>query len=185
MNAIAAPKIADDDTTKPQDSPDAEENTESEDEEAKADPTAASASMLAAQQELTVLIDLIDSVAGQRAVSTQFVDRPKTRLEAWREVSRVAEGTKQQLRAGASRLRSAAATLRRQVQQDNAFVRELGELQVCCACIILTSLSRKQSRATRALHACAVRQQAESASSTHINKLRSLHRSHVFVHIVQ
>ena len=115
------------------------EQQESEDEDANPDPAAAAASLAAAQQELTVLVDLIDSVAGQRAVSVQYVDRQKAKLEAWREVARVAEGAQRQLREGAARLRGAAATLRRQVQQDNEFVQELSELQAraCSASSLL------------------------------------------------
>jgi hypothetical protein len=98
-------------------------------------PNAAAAvePLAAAQRELAVLIDLIGSVACQQAVAVHYVDSGRPALEQFDEAAVEAARTRAQLRAGAARLRGAVRTLRQQVQQDNAFVRELSRLQVRAA----------------------------------------------------
>jgi hypothetical protein len=102
----------------------------SESDEEQPDPAVALASIDAAQQELTILTDLVSSIAGQQAISVQYVDTGEPSVDkAFDQAALAAEQAKSALRAGASRMRSAAATLRRQVAQDNAYVQHLSTLQ--------------------------------------------------------
>jgi hypothetical protein len=78
-----------------------------------------------------VLIDLIGSVASQRAVNVQYVDNGRSKLDAFLETTLLIERCRQKLKAGAARLRVAAGQLRQQVEQGNVFVHELSRLQAC------------------------------------------------------
>lgn len=105
--------------------------------EEKPDPAAAAAALSSAQQELTVLIDLIGSVESQQAVNVQYVDNGRSKLDAFLETTLLVEQCKQKLKAGAARLRVAAGQLRQQMEQGNVFVHELSRLQACFHCYTL------------------------------------------------
>ena len=101
-----------------------------ESEEEASDPAPVLDALVAAQQELSIMIDLLTSVEGQRAISVQYADTGPQALRSWHAAAADVAAVRQRLHSGAARLRDAAATLRQQVQEDSAFVAELSQLQV-------------------------------------------------------
>lgn len=100
-----------------------------DDDEERADPEVAISFLQAAHSELTVVIDLIDNIAGLQTVQTQHVKDGRSKAQGSLEDKFQAETHTRELRAACSRLRAAAKQLRAEVERDNLFVRELGSLQ--------------------------------------------------------
>jgi hypothetical protein len=109
----------------------AEQEAPQEEEEEKASPEVVLAALSAAQQELTVLIDLVGGVESQRTISVQYVDVRQPPSEAFRRIAVAVQGCRRRLTAGAARLREATRQLREQTERGRRYVEDLSELQVC------------------------------------------------------
>lgn len=146
---------------------DADDAGDDDDSAPKPDPQVAIDALTAARGELTVLIDLLDNVAGQQALAVQFVEGGLGPLQAWEEATLELLRCRARLSNGAARLREAAAQLRQEAAESSRFVAALAQLQVCallllwcrCPCFCRCSLGLLRCRA-RLSSACGRRRRS-------------------------